>query len=58
MRTNVEKLTLLPSGSPHKRATELLASDAMAKLLRRAGIDVAVLGPSEMCTANGKTNEE
>jgi protein-tyrosine kinase len=34
MRTNVEKLTLLPSGSPHKRATELLASDAMAKLLR------------------------
>ncbi|MBK8401721.1 MAG: tyrosine-protein kinase family protein [Propionivibrio sp.] len=33
LRTNVEKLTLLPSGTPHPRATELLASDAMAALL-------------------------
>ncbi len=33
LRTNVEKLTLLPSGTPHQRATELLASDAMASLL-------------------------
>ncbi|MCV2368725.1 XrtA-associated tyrosine autokinase [Roseateles oligotrophus] len=33
LRTNVDKLTLLPSGSPHQRATELLASDAMIKLL-------------------------
>jgi exopolysaccharide/PEP-CTERM locus tyrosine autokinase len=33
LRTNVEKLTLLPSGTPHPRATELLASDAMNALL-------------------------
>lgn len=33
LRTNVEKLTILPSGTPHPRATELLASDAMARLL-------------------------
>jgi protein-tyrosine kinase len=33
MRTNVDKLTLLPSGSPHPRATELLASEAMNQLL-------------------------
>lgn len=33
LKTNVEKLTLLPSGSPHPRATELLASDAMNDLL-------------------------
>jgi exopolysaccharide/PEP-CTERM locus tyrosine autokinase len=33
LRTNVDKLTLLPSGTPHPRATELLASDAMRSLL-------------------------
>lgn len=33
LRTNVDKLTILPSGSPHPRATELLASDAMSQLL-------------------------
>ena len=33
IRTNVDKLTVLPSGSPHPRATELLASDAMSQLL-------------------------
>lgn len=33
LRTNIEKLTLLPSGTPHARATELLASDAMARIL-------------------------
>jgi protein-tyrosine kinase len=33
LRTNVDKLTLLPSGTPHPKATELLASDAMARLL-------------------------
>ncbi len=33
LRTNVDKLTLLPSGTQHARATELLASDAMTKLL-------------------------
>jgi exopolysaccharide/PEP-CTERM locus tyrosine autokinase len=33
LRTNIEKLTILPSGTPHARATELLASDAMARLL-------------------------
>ena len=35
LRTNVEKLTLLPSGTPHPRATELLASDAMTALVER-----------------------
>ena len=33
LRTNIEKLTLLPSGTQHARATELLASDAMVRLL-------------------------
>ncbi len=33
IKTNVDKLTLLPSGRPHDRATELLASDAMTGLL-------------------------
>ena len=33
LRTNVEKLTILPSGTSHPRATELLASDAMVRLL-------------------------
>ena len=33
LRTNVDKLTILPSGTPHPRATELLASDAMGALL-------------------------
>lgn len=33
LRTNIEKLTILPSGTPHPRATELLASDAMVRLL-------------------------
>nr|CCF78690.1 Non-specific protein-tyrosine kinase [Rubrivivax gelatinosus S1] len=33
LRTNVDKLTVLPSGTPHAKATELLASDAMERLL-------------------------
>ena len=33
LRTNVDKLTLLPAGLAHERATELLASDAMTALL-------------------------
>lgn len=33
LKTNVDKLTILPSGTPHPRATELLASDAMVKLV-------------------------
>jgi len=33
LKTNVKKLTILPSGTPHPRATELLASDAMTKLV-------------------------
>ena len=33
LRTDVDKLTVLPAGSQHKRATELLASEAMSKLL-------------------------
>ena len=34
LRTNIDNLTLLPTGLPHTRATELLASDAMADLLK------------------------
>jgi protein-tyrosine kinase len=33
LKTNIDKLTLLPSGTPHLRATELLASDAMSALI-------------------------
>lgn len=33
LRTNIEKLTLLPSGTPQPRATELLASESMRVLL-------------------------
>lgn len=33
LRTNVPKLTLLPVGDPHPNATELLASEAMERLL-------------------------
>lgn len=33
LRTNIEKLSLLPSGTKHAQATELLASDAMIRLL-------------------------
>ncbi|QHE85911.1 XrtA-associated tyrosine autokinase [Hydrogenophaga sp. BPS33] len=37
LRTNVDKLSLLPSGTPHPRATELLASDAMTRLIEEMG---------------------
>jgi protein-tyrosine kinase len=33
-KTNIDKLTLLPAGTAHQHATELLASDAMRVLLR------------------------
>lgn len=33
LHTNIEKLSILPSGTPHPRATELLASEAMIRLL-------------------------
>jgi protein-tyrosine kinase len=33
LRTNVDKLTLLPAGAAHSQATELLASEAMNRLL-------------------------
>ncbi|TAM34235.1 MAG: tyrosine-protein kinase family protein [Burkholderiaceae bacterium] len=33
LKTNIDKLTILPAGTPHPRATELLASDAMIRLL-------------------------
>jgi receptor protein-tyrosine kinase len=35
LRTNVEKLSLLPAGSAHRRATEMLASSAMAELVEQ-----------------------
>lgn len=34
VKTNVDKLTILPAGARHRRATELLASEQMASLLR------------------------
>jgi len=34
VKTNVEKLSVLPAGSRHRRSTELLASEQMASLLR------------------------
>ena len=34
IRTNVDKLAILPAGSRHRRSTELLASEQMASLLR------------------------
>ena len=34
VKTNIDKLTLLPAGSRHRRSTELLASEQMASLLR------------------------
>lgn len=34
IRTNVEKLAILPAGSRHKHATELLASHVMSNLLK------------------------
>lgn len=33
LRTNVEKLSFLPAGTSHRRATEMLASDTMAELV-------------------------
>ncbi|MDE2300386.1 MAG: XrtA-associated tyrosine autokinase [Burkholderiales bacterium] len=33
LKTNIDKLTLLRSGTPHDRATEMLASEAMRQLL-------------------------
>ncbi len=33
LRTNIDKLSILPSGTQHQQATELLASDAMVRLL-------------------------
>ncbi len=33
LKTNIDKLSILPSGAPHAKATELLASEAMSKLL-------------------------
>jgi len=33
LRTNVERLSILPAGKPHSRATELLASEGMTRLV-------------------------
>ena len=33
LKTNIDKLSILPAGMPHQRATELLASEAMDHLL-------------------------
>lgn len=44
LRTNIDKLTILPSGTAHPRATELLASDAMRNLLH----DIATRYPDRI----------
>ena len=41
LRTNVEKLSILPSGTPQPHATELLASSAMAHLLAEMSVRYA-----------------
>lgn len=33
LRTNIDRLSILPAGQPHSRATELLASDSMNRLV-------------------------
>jgi receptor protein-tyrosine kinase len=33
LRTNVERLSVLPAGKHHRRATEVLSSEAMARLI-------------------------
>ncbi len=33
LRTNIERLSILPAGTPHDRATELLASESMNRLI-------------------------
>jgi protein-tyrosine kinase len=33
LKTNIERLSILPAGTPHGRATELLASEGMSRLL-------------------------
>jgi exopolysaccharide/PEP-CTERM locus tyrosine autokinase len=38
LSTNIEKLSILPCGTSHDRATELLASDAMIQLLQDISI--------------------
>jgi len=35
LRTNIEKLSILPAGMPHPRATEMLASESMNRLLEQ-----------------------
>jgi len=35
VQTNIEKLAILPAGSPHRRATELIASEQMTNLLTK-----------------------
>ncbi|MFZ5485058.1 MAG: XrtA-associated tyrosine autokinase [Pseudomonadota bacterium] len=37
LKTNIDKLSILPSGTQHPRATELLASDSMVRLLDDMG---------------------
>lgn len=40
MSTNIERLSILPAGNPHGQATELLASEAMSRLVERlASVD-------------------
>jgi receptor protein-tyrosine kinase len=39
LATNVERLSVLPAGTPNQNAAELLASDAMSRLVQRLASD-------------------
>ena len=39
LKTNVEHLSILPAGNPQARATELLASDSMSRLVEQLATD-------------------
>jgi receptor protein-tyrosine kinase len=44
LTTNVERLSILPAGTPHERATEFLASEHMSKLVER----LAAMHPNQI----------
>jgi len=59
VETNIDKLTILPAGSRHRRSTELLASEQMANLLaevasRHAGSIVLFDSPPLLATTEAR----
>jgi protein-tyrosine kinase len=41
--TNIDRISILPAGNPHGHATELLASEAMARLVERLAADPSLI---------------